>query len=280
MSARFSFKVAPVDVSWDDLSFIWREADAAGFFDGAWLFDHFYPPWGSIRPMWESWTVLASLAAITERMRIGVMVSSNTFRHPALLAHMAATVDQVSGGRLEIGLGAGWHQAEHASFGIELGSAPQRWGRFAESLEIIDGLLTTDTFSFAGEHFRLRDATLAMRCVQQPRPPLVIGGIGPKRTLPLVARWADHWNYFNPGAPPNLLGEHRERLHELCIAIGRDIADIEVSVQLRHPEDPAELTDLAGRYLEAGADHILVTAMPPARRETVPTIAEALAPLR
>jgi hypothetical protein len=141
-------------------------------------------------------------------------------------------------------------------------------------------LLTNESFNFSGEHFRLEDATLAMDCVQKPRPPLVIGGIGPNRTMPLVARWADHWNYFNPTAPPAALVEHRERMAELCAAIGRDPAEIEVSVQLRNPADPAELTDLAGQYLDAGADHILVTALPPVDRESVPSIAEALAALR
>lgn len=280
MSRRFSFKVAPVDISWDDLAAIWREADAADFFDAGWLFDHFYPPRGPIRPMWEAWTLLASLAAITQRMRLGVMVTSNTFRHPALLAHMAASVDTVSNGRLEIGLGAGWHREEHHAFGIELGDADQRWGRLGEALEIVDGLLTRDTLTFHGRHFQLTDAALKMKPVQQPRPPLVIGGIGPKRTMPLVARWADHWNYFNATEPPEALRTHHERLRGLCEGIGRDPEEIEVSVQIRRPESDAELTDTAGRYLAAGADHILVTSFPPVDVETVPGIAEALRPLR
>jgi len=104
---RFSFKIAPIDVEWDVLSGAWREADAGDFFDGAWVFDHFYPPRGPIKPMWEAWSLLSALAAITERLRLGVMVSSNTFRHPALLAHMAASVDHISNGRLEIGSAPG-----------------------------------------------------------------------------------------------------------------------------------------------------------------------------
>ena len=276
MTPRFSFKVAPIDISWRDLSSIWKEADDAGFFYAGWVFDHFYPPRGAIRPMWESWTVLASLAAITERLRLGVMVSSNTFRHPALLAHMAASVDQVSNGRVEVGLGAGWHQAEHAAFGIDLPAVEERWGRLAEALEILDGLLTKDSFSFDGDYFQLADATLAMKGIQKPRPPLVIGGIGPRRTLPLVARWADHWNYFDPGAPPGALRDAHDRLRELCAEIGRDPAEIEVSVQIRRPDTSDELADLAGAYLAAGADHILVTALPPVDADTVPEIAEAL----
>ncbi len=280
MTPRFSFKVAPIDISWAALSAMWREADDAGFFHAGWVFDHFYPPRGPIRPMWESWTVLAALAAITERLRLGVMVSSNTFRHPALLAHMAASVDQVSNGRLEVGLGAGWHEAEHAAFGIDLPAAEERWGRLAEAVEILDGLLTKDSFSFDGNFFQLADATLAMKGVQQPRPPLVIGGIGPKRTLPLVARWADHWNYFDPDATPEALRDRHDRLRELCADLGRDPDEIEVSVQMRRPETSDELTELASAYLAAGADHILVTAFPPVDADTVPWIAEALRPLR
>ncbi len=276
---KFSFKAAPIDISWEQMSQIWRAADEDGFFTGGWLLDHFYPSRGPIVPTWEAWTLLASLAAITSRLRLGVMVSSNTFRHPALLAHMAASVDEISSGRLELGLGAGWNQAEHDAFGIDLGDAPTRWGRFAEALEIVDGLLTQDSYSFEGDHFTLSDARLAHATVQQPRPPFVIGGIGPKRTLPLVAKWADHWNYFNPTEPPEVLADYKARLAGMCAELGRDVGEIEVSAQLRMPESREELTDLAGRFLAAGADHIVVTAFAPFDDETVPRIAEALAPL-
>lgn len=276
---KFSFKTAPIDVSWVQLSQMWRAADEDGFFAAGWLLDHFYPSRGPIRPTWEAWTLLASLAAVTSRLRLGVMVSSNTFRHPALLAHMAASVDEISNGRLEIGLGAGWNQAEHDAFGIDLGDAPTRWGRFAEALEIIDGLLTQESYSFSGDHFELSDARLLHQTVQQPRPPFVIGGIGPQRTLPLVARWADHWNYFNPGEPPEVLAEYRTRLEDLCTAAGRDPNEIEVSAQMRMPDSREELTNLAGGFLAAGADHIVVTAFAPFDDETIPRIAEALAPL-
>lgn len=276
---KFSFKTAPIDVSWAQLARMWRDADEADFFAGGWLLDHFYPSRGPVRPTWEAWTLLSSLATVTSRMRLGVMVSSNTFRHPALLAHMAASVDEISNGRLEIGLGAGWNQEEHQAFGVELGDAATRWGRLAEALEIVDGLLTQDSYSFAGEHFQLRDAQLLHETVQQPRPPFVIGGIGPKRTLPLVARWADHWNYFNPAEPPEVLASYKTRLDELCAAAGRDISEIEVSAQMRLPDSRDELTDLAGRFLAAGAEHIVVTAFAPFDDETIPRIAEALAPL-
>ena len=277
---RFSFKIAPIDVPWSVLSAIWISADHDDFFHAGWMFDHLYHPRAPGSPLWESWSVIAALAAITDRLRLGVMVSSNTFRHPSVLAHMAASIDHVSDGRLEIGLGAGWQEEEHTAFGIDLPPADERWGRLAESLEIIDGLLTKDAFSFDGKYYRLSDATLAMKGVQQPRPPLVVGGFGPKRTLPLVARCADHWNYREPGAPPQALRDRHELVRELCAEIGRDPGEIEVSVQMRTTETKDELTELAGAYLEAGADQIVVTAFPPVDMDTVPWIAEALRPLR
>ncbi len=276
---RFSFKIAPIDISWEQMARLWRAADADEFFSAGWLLDHFYPSRGPVRPTWESWTLLSSLAAVTSRLDLGVMVSSNTFRHPALLAHMAASVDEISAGRLQLGLGAGWNEVEHEAFGLDLGDPPARWGRLGEALEIIDGLLTRDSFSFTGRHFTLRDAQLAHKPTQRPRPPFVIGGIGPKRTLPLVARWADHWNYFNPARPPEVLADYLERLAELCAAAGRDLSDIEVSAQVRMPEDVDELTDVAGRLIASGADHIVVTAFAPFDDATVPRIASGLTPL-
>ncbi len=190
---------------------------------------------------------------------------------------MATTVDCVSGGRLEIGLGAGWHEEEHAAFGIELPPARARWERLGEALEIIDGLLTQEVFSFEGSHFRLREAQLTQRPRQEPRPPLVIGGTGPRRTLPLVARWADEWNFFAPDATPDAFRERHSLLAELCGEIGRDPEEIEVSVQLRYPGDPQQAADTAARFIDAGADHIVVTSFPPIAPDVVPAIGAALA---
>ncbi len=275
--ARFSFKVPQVDITWPNLAAIWREADTSGLFDGGWVFDHLYPPRGPKLPVLEGWSLLAALAAITSNVRLGVMVSSNTFRHPVLLAKAAATIDQVSDGRLEIGLGAGWHEEEHADFGIDLPAAPARWARLAEALEIVDGLLTRDAFTFVGEHFRIGGAVSSLHGVQRPRPPLVIGGIGPRRTLPLVARWADGWNYFNPQAGPDDLRQRRALLVDLCRQVGRNPEEIEVSVQLRYPGDPGEVAATAAGYLAVGADHIVVTSFPPVTPDTVLAVGAALA---
>lgn len=277
----FSFKVWPRDIAWTDLRDIWIAADADDAYRGGWLFDHFYPPRpGQRAALFEAWTLLASLASITQRLRLGVMVSSNTFRHPSLLAKMAITVDQVSHGRLDVGIGAGWHEEEHEAFGIPLPPAAERWERLAETCAILDGLMTRRVFSFEGKHHQLVNAAAGLRPVQQPRPPIVIGGIGPRRTLPLVARWADHWNYYErPLSPAGFRASHA-RLLELVEEAGRDPGDIEVSVQMLYPGDPSEARDTAGVYLDAGADHILMSFPTPVDPGSVDACGRALTTLR
>ncbi|MDH3425455.1 MAG: TIGR03560 family F420-dependent LLM class oxidoreductase [Acidimicrobiia bacterium] len=278
---RFSFKVWPRDIAWSELQDIWIAADQGDAYDGAWLFDHFYPPRpGQRGALFEAWTLLAALGAVTSRLRLGVMVSSNTFRHPSLLAKMAVTVDQVSNGRLDIGLGAGWHAEEHEAFGIDLPPASERWQRLDETCAIVDGLLTQDVFSFEGTHHRLEAAEAGLKPVQQPRPPLVIGGVGPKRTLPLVAKWADHWNYFEKPMTPESFGSSRARLVELCGEVGRDPGEIEISVQMLYPDDPEAAREMAATYLAADADHILMSFRTPVVPGAVEECGEALASLR
>jgi len=277
----FSFKVWPRDIPWPELRDIWVAADAADAYQGGWLFDHFYPPRAGQRAaIFEAWTLLASLAAVTQRLRLGVMVSSNTFRHPSLLAKMAITVDHVSQGRLEIGLGAGWHAEEHEAFGLELPPAAERWERLAETCAILDGLLTQRVFDFEGKHHRLEAAEAGLQPVQQPRPPIVIGGVGQRRTLPLVAQWADHWNYYQKPISLDGFRAARERLHDLCAEIGRDPADIKVSVQMLYPDDSSQAREAAALYLGAGADHILMSFPTPVDPGSVDDCGRALASLR
>lgn len=264
MSPKLSFKVWPQDIDWPDLRNVWRAADAAEVYDGGWLNDHFYPPRpGERAALFEAWTLLASLAAVTARLRLGTMVTSNTFRHPAVLAKMAVTIDQVSGGRLDIGLGVGWHVEEHAAFGIEYPPAPDRWERLDETCSILHGLLTEEVFSFSGSHFTLRAAEPRLRPVQHPRPPLVIGGTGPARTLPLVAKWADHWNWYDQGAGPQDFLDRRALLHEYCDAIGRERDAIETSVQVLFAGDVAATVDRALSFLAVGVDQILLSFRAP-----------------
>jgi alkanesulfonate monooxygenase SsuD/methylene tetrahydromethanopterin reductase-like flavin-dependent oxidoreductase (luciferase family) len=168
-------------------------AEAAGF-DSVWLMDHLAAPAAPEHDTFEGWTLAAALAARTTRIRIGHLVTCDPFRHPALLAKMAATVDVVSSGRLELGLGWGSVEDELVTYGIGTGPPRIRAARLAESLAILDLMFTGEPFDFSGEHFTLRGAIGRPRPVQTPRPPVHLGGAGPRLTMPLVREHADWWN--------------------------------------------------------------------------------------
>jgi alkanesulfonate monooxygenase SsuD/methylene tetrahydromethanopterin reductase-like flavin-dependent oxidoreductase (luciferase family) len=195
----------------------WREFERLGF-DSVWDCDHFNQPSRPAGPYFEAWTLLAALAARTERIRIGVLVSSNTFRHPGLLAHEAMTVDQISGGRLEVGLGAGWYVPEHEQFGIPFSAPGELVGRFREAVQIVDALLRDGACTFSGKHYQLKDARLRPSPVQKPRPPLTLGA-HKTRMLRICAEYADAWNSFGTLAE---MSERNRILDEHCAAIGRD----------------------------------------------------------
>src|SRR5215471_17403057 len=193
---RFGIKTAPQHTTFDAMLDVWRAADDIELFESAWNFDHFYPIFSdSDGPCMEAWTMLAAMAQATRRIRIGCQVTGMVYRHPAVLANMAATVDIISDGRLDIGLGAGWNQQECDAYGIELPGLRERFDRFDEALEVIVGLLTNETTTFDGRYYQLRDARCEPKPVQRPHPPILIGGSGPKRTLRAAARWAQHWNH-------------------------------------------------------------------------------------
>ena len=194
-----------------------------------WLFDHLYGPGLPSVPAFEGWTLATALLARTERLRVGHLVLCNNFRHPALLARMAASLDVISDGRLELGIGSGSVEAEHDQAGMAWGTAADRAGRLAESLEILVRMLADDEVSFDGEHYRLEGMPSALRPGQHPRPPITIGGAGERRTLPIVARYADVWN-----VPTYALGELDRKLaalRECCERIGRDPATIRLSIE-------------------------------------------------
>ena len=192
---RFGLSTAPQNTTWDDVLALWRAADDIDVFESAWTFDHFYPIFSdSTGPCLEGWTTLAALAQATTRLRAGVMVTGMVYRHPAVLANMAVTLDILSQGRLELGIGAAWNEEECDAYGIELGTLTERFDRFAEGLEVMHGLLTQETTTFHGRYYSVTDARCEPKSVQEPHPPIVIGGTGERRTIPLVARWADHWN--------------------------------------------------------------------------------------
>ncbi len=231
-------------------------------FDAGWTFDHFVPIFADpAGPCLEGWTVLSGLAAVTKRLRLGVMVSGNTYRHPAVLTKIACTIDQMSAGRLEFGMGAGWNEFEHESYGIELPPLKERFDRFDEALEVIDSLMTNDKTTFAGKHYQLVEAYCEPKPVQKPRIPIVVGGQGEKRTLLAAARWADQWNTPNPD--PELLRHKISVLHAHCASVGRDPDEIEISVQVRFGASTSESADSMSALLEAGADHIIVYLPPP-----------------
>jgi len=240
----------------------WQYFESLGF-DSLWDCDHYVQPSRPTGPYYEGWTLLAALAACTKRARIGVLVSSNTFRHPALLAKEAATVDHISNGRLDLGIGAGWYVPEHERYGLDFPPPAERVARFRECVEIVDALLRNEVTTYAGKYYQLQDAAFRPGPVQQPRPPLVLGGSKPKM-LRIVAEYADTWNAFGS------VEEMRERnalLDAQCAAIGRDPKEISrslygwASMMGSDPWQSADaFTQIIGAYREAGVNEFILDA--------------------
>jgi alkanesulfonate monooxygenase SsuD/methylene tetrahydromethanopterin reductase-like flavin-dependent oxidoreductase (luciferase family) len=242
--------------------------------------DHFMPNGPDAEPLdgdtLECWSIISALAASVPRLRIAPLVASVTYRHPAVLAKIASAVDHVSGGRLSLGIGAGWQLNEHAAYGLALGSVRERLDRFEEAVKILRSLLTEPRTTFEGEYFQLHDAP-AQPAPAQARMPLLIGGAGERRMLRIVAEHADHWNAWTT---PELLAHKISVLREHCERVGRDPAEIHVSTQamlhLSTDEQwlkehrggapgppsivctPSEVTEIVARYQEAGADELIV----------------------
>jgi len=244
---RFGVQPMPDHVTYDDIRRCWETCDELGF-DSAFTFDHFMPPDGKPGPCLEGWTLLAALAAQTKHVKVGVLVTGNTYRYPAVLAKMAATVDQVSHGRLILGMGAGWFETEHTAYGIPFYSKGGRARRLVEAVEVVKALFTQDQATFTGKYYQLKDAPFDPKPVQRPHPPILIGGMGPKVVLPLVARHADIWNFHAP-EDPTQAKEVIAGLDALCQKVGRDPADIEKQTTL-HPKE------IAGRPAKEVQNHI------------------------
>jgi F420-dependent oxidoreductase-like protein len=216
---RFGLDIAQHQLSWDELLDRARFGERLGF-DGAWVFDHFKALYGDPSgPCLEGWTLLGALAASTERIRLGVLVSGVTYRPPALLAAEAITIDHVSHGRLELGMGAAWHRQEHRELGFSFPGARTRIERLEEAVGIVKLLSTMDDVTYIGQHYRVKGATYRPRPVQQPHPPIWIGGGGERLTLPVVARVADFWHGFGP-VPELVRKSHL--LDQLADKAGRD----------------------------------------------------------
>ncbi|MGD9710962.1 MAG: TIGR03560 family F420-dependent LLM class oxidoreductase [Thermomicrobiales bacterium] len=253
----FGIKTAPQHTTYEAMLAVWQEADQIELIDHAWLFDHFAPIQGDLDgPCLEGWTTLAALAQATQRLRIGLMVTGNTYRHPAVLAKTAATLDVISAGRLDFGVGAGWNVYEHESMGIPLYRPGERIRRFGEACEIWKRLFTEPTVTFDGRYYQLKEARCEPKPVQKPHPPFVIGGGGEQLTLRVVARYADVWNH---GGSLEDFQRKVGILHGYCAEIARDPQEIALSWQLRPDFDNLQASvDDIRRFQDAGASHFVL----------------------
>jgi F420-dependent oxidoreductase-like protein len=278
---RFALKTSPQHTTWDGMLSVWQAADSIEFFDSAWTFDHFYPIFSdSTGPCLEGWVTTTALAQATKRLRVGVLVTGMPYRHPAVLANMAATLDIISNGRLELGVGAGWNEEEADAYGIDLHQTlTERFDAFDEGCEAIVGLLTNETTTLDGKYVRLNEARCEPKPVQQPHPPIVIGGTGERRTLRSVARFAQHWNF--PGGDVDAFRHKLDVLAGHCADFGRDPSEITISTHLRLPEDgdTGPLVEEAERYQEAGLDLGIVYIPVPHTPEALDPIVKALSRL-
>jgi F420-dependent oxidoreductase-like protein len=307
-AVKFGIQTSQQGVTYEEVRDIWKAAEDLGF-HSAWNFDHFMPILGEDTdgPCLEGWTMLAALAAETSKIRIGTLVTGNTYRNPALLAKMATTVDLISNGRTYLGIGAAWFGEEHEAYGFPFYTDRERARRLDEALQVITKLWTEDHPTFAGKYYTLKNAPFAPKPRQQPHPPIMIGGQGKQWIMPLVGRYAQAWN-----APLRLTpDEVRERvaiIQDECRRVGRTPCDVEVSaflvlykitdVPLAGPilrlgarfmtEEAVARNVLAGSaeditkkirtFVDAGATHIIMNIQPPYDRDLLRRFAEEVMP--
>jgi F420-dependent oxidoreductase-like protein len=306
-TVRFGIHAGQQNATFDEYLALWRAAENLGF-DWASVFDHFLPIFSDpTGPCYDGLTLLSGLAAHTERIRCGVIVVGVTYRNPAVLANIAATIDHVSHGRLELGMGAAWYQLEHEQYDVRFPPIGQRIGMLGEAVKIVRSLWTEPRTTFEGRYFHIRDALCEPKPVQSP-PPIWIGGAGEKRTLRVVAESADGWNTFL--MPLDAYRHKLDVLAEHGKAVDRDVREIrkqlvvqavvaETSAELdqrlqrlaqQRNVNPAQLRDRAivGTpeqcaeqllpYVELGVDDFLIGARPPADLEMLELVAKHVAP--
>jgi F420-dependent oxidoreductase-like protein len=270
---RFGLDVAQQRVSWDELVRRVRFAEDLGF-DGAWGFDHFQPMYGEgPGEAFEGMTTLAALATATSRIRLGLLVTGMTYRHPSVFAAEAVTIDHASHGRLELSFGAAWFDKEHDELGIPFPPTAQRFDLLEDALEIATRLFTGEVVSYEGKVVSLKNARIQPVPVQQPHPPIWIGGSGPKRTLPLVARYADVWHTWGT---PKSLADANARVDDLATQAGRDPKDIQRATSLSLDDLDTARTH-AGKWVDAGYDY-LVCGWPDAGRPQIERFVEDVLP--
>jgi F420-dependent oxidoreductase-like protein len=305
---RFGVQTPPEVGDPADLIKLWQEAEAWGY-DTAWTFDHFMPISGNTKgPCHDGWMLLGALAAQTSKIRIGCLVTGNTYRNPAVLAKMATTVDHLSNGRLELGLGAGWFETEHTAYGIPFYTGRERARRLEEAVQIIRALWTQKETTFAGKYYQIDKAPFEPKPLQKPYPPILIGGIGKKWTLPTVAKYANAWNMLP--RTPEQMADLTKTLNGYCEKYERDCAEIEKSyltrlvltddpkkidqaVQtfakfLRLPPEQARAAILVGTpeevkkqvqaYIDTGITHIIIGQRQPYDRDGLQRFAKEVMP--
>jgi F420-dependent oxidoreductase-like protein len=251
----YGLDIAQHQLSWPELLRRARLAEDAGL-TGVWVFDHFTALYGDpTGPCLEGWTLLAALAAATERVRIGALVTGATYRHPSLLAAEAVTVDHVSAGRLELAVGAAWHEGEHRALGFDFPGVPDRVRLLEETVEVLRLLMTEDDVTFDGDHVQLRDASYRPRPIQAPHPPIWIGAGGPQLTVPLAGRLADVWH---TSGSTDRLRRLSSILDESAEAAGRDPADIRRATDLDLSQEWDEVRRAAEERAELGFGYLVL----------------------
>jgi len=304
---RFGIQTGQQMIEWATILDVWRKADAWGY-DSLWNFDHFYPifvdPEG---PCLEGWTTLSALAQETRRARIGTLVNGNTYRHPCVTAKMAATLDHVSGGRLNLGIGAGWFELEHRNFGIDFKTVPARLAALEEALQIIRGMFTQTRTTVHGKHYRVTDAIGLPKPVQQPHPPIMIGGTGERVLLRIVAQYADMWNASASAERMkqliDVIARHGERVDRdpsriektvlipFCYRAApereRFVCNLVAGMRQTTPElarrqamigGKDECLETVARYGAAGVTHFIFMLFAPLQLDEVQAFAEEVAP--
>jgi F420-dependent oxidoreductase-like protein len=306
---KFGLFTSLKGITWSELQDLWQHVETTGW-DAAFVTDHFMPAGPDpVADTLECWTALSGLAHSTSRMRIGTLVTGNTYRHPAVLAKMAATVDIMADGRLICGIGGAWQQNEHEAYGIPFHTVGERLNRLEEACQVLLALWTQSKSTFEGTYYQLKDAPLFPKPLQQPHPELLIGGSGEKRTLRIVAQYADHWNVWGG---PEILGRKGRILEAHCAAVGRDPTQITRSANTpllitTKPEERerlvvalmqrfgrseadardtvlagsvAQIQDTIGRLQDVGVDQIFVpTSMPPWNLDHLDRIITDIAPV-
>ena len=303
---RFGLQFGQQNIEWPHMLDNWRKADAWGY-DSLWNFDHFFPiftdPAG---PCFESWTTLAALAQATKRARVGSMVNGNTYRNPTLTAKMAVTLDHVSHGRFNLGIGAGWFEQEHAALGFDFMTVPKRLRALDEACTIIRGMCTQETTTFEGRHYRVQEAFGSPKPIQKPYPPIMIGGTGEKVLLKIVAKHADMWN---TSGPAELMAHKIDVIRRHGDTVRRDTSKIEMTVMMplcyRNPDregfvqgliagmrgttpevarqqimigDKQECLDTIARYRKVGVTHFIFMTFAPYNVDEMQAFAEEVMP--